>query len=341
MELLKKIGFLLFVIFVLFLFIWALYLPKKESTEIIKKTLEEQKQRLDLYFRGVTFQEIVGGIKYWEIKAKTSSLNKDTGIATLKDTYGTFFENGMPTLKFLSPLAVWNMNKKEIQLKDVIGFDAKSEDKVSRFLSEAKKVDITTFTLPARYQKRGEGYFFKAKKLSWRLADQKISCGGGIWLTKGEISGLGRELQADVGLQKVLLKGNPKVVLVNRDIITIEAQAFTVDSPTDTLSADGGVTLTSDHIKIKTQKINYRQRDNQIEIIKSVHITYRDILATADQALYDITKQVITLSQNTRLKRQDSIMTGDKITVSLKDKTFKISGKTKAVISEEEFQEKK
>jgi len=337
MEIIKRIGFFVFVVFILFLFIWALYLPKKEATQTIKKTLEEQKQRLDLFFQGVTFQEAVGSVKYWEIKAKSSSLNKDTGVVTLKDSQGTFFKSGRPVLKFISPQAVWNMNKKEIHLKDAVGYDVKSEEGVQKFLAEAQKYQTSVFTLPVRYRGAGEGYFFMAKNLSWKLADQKLLCRGGIWLNKGDIFGQGRELTADVGLEKVKLRGDPRIILSNQYLTTIEAREFQVDSVKDILSAEGGVTLRSSDVKITAARIIFKQRLNLIEIFKAVNITYRDILATGDKALYDMKKEMIDLLHNTRLKRGKNTLTGDKIAVSLKDKTFKISGRTKAVITEEEL----
>ncbi|MFA4967277.1 MAG: LptA/OstA family protein [Candidatus Margulisiibacteriota bacterium] len=335
-DLLKKAAFFILVVFILFLFVWALYLPKQDVTKTLTKTIEEQKSRMDMLFEGVTFQETQNGIKYWEIKAKTSSLNKSTGRAELKEARGTFFKAGKPALKFISPYVIWNMNKKEITLKEPIGFDEKAESKVQELIKKAR--DISTFILPARALKKEEGYFFKARELNWVLKDKQIVCSGGIYLKKGEISGLADKLEADVGLERVKIFGKPCVInLINQSINTLEAQSFIVDSVNDKLTASGGIVLTTEGLKLTAMEMNYLQDKDTILFKPSVKITYLDAQAKSDIASYDVKNRVISLEKNAELTRNGSNLTGDKVLVSLKNKTFKVFGKSKIVIPGEDI----
>ncbi|MBI5698978.1 LPS export ABC transporter periplasmic protein LptC [Candidatus Saganbacteria bacterium] len=308
MEFLKRLGFSAFVLFILFLFVWALYLPKEEIATTISRTLEQQRDRLDLFFQGVTFQESSNGVKYWEIKAKSSSLNNTTGLATLEEATGYFYESGRPALKFISPRAFWQMDQKEIYLENPLGYDVKSEGSIRKFLAEIKDKDVSVFSLPARYRTSGEGTLFKAKRLSWRMTNKKLLCEGGIWLNKGEITGTGDTLQADVGLKKVLLLGHPRVVIMNEYPTQIVADEFEVDSPSDTLLARGRVEMQSGQIKV-----------------------------SANKAVYDQRAQTVTLTGNTRIYRQGSWLSGKTIVFSVKEKTFKVQGQTRVVIPEEEI----
>ena len=309
MEFLKRLGFAAFVLFILFLFIWALYLPKEEIADTISRILKQQRDRLDLFFQGVTFQESSGGVKYWEIKARSSSVNNTTGLATLEEATGYFYESGRPALKFLSPRAFWQMSQKEIYLENPLGYDVKSEGRIREFLSEIKDKDVSVFSLPARYRTAGEGTLFKAKKLSWKLTNKKLLCEGGIWLNKGEITGTGDTLQADVGLKNVLLYGHPRVVIMNEYPTQIVAEEFEFDSPSDTVLARGQVLMQSGQIKVY-----------------------------ADRAVYDQRAQTVTLTGNTRIDRQGSHLSGKTIVFSVKDKTFKVQGQTRVVIPEEEIE---
>ena len=336
MNFLKGLIFFVFVIFILFLFIWALYLPKSDITANLGKTLEEQRARLDLYFQGVTFQESEGGRKYWEIKAKTSSLNKTTGIATLTETRGTFFRSGKPVLKFISPYVTWDMVKKEIFLKEPIGYDLKAERKVRALIKETK--NVSSFILPARALKKGEGYFFRAKNLNWELKTEKIICSNGIYLKKGEISGFADKLEADVALEKVNISGNPCTMnITNQSLATLEARNFTVDSLKDELSASGGIKLLANSLKLLSRDLIYKQKDDTIYFKSDVQVVYHDAQAFSDVASYNIKTREITLGNNARLLRRGSQLTGDKVIISLNDGTFKVVGKTKIVIPEEEI----
>lgn len=338
MNLIKRIASVIFIVLILMLFVWALYLPKKEATETVSEVLKTQKERLDLYFQGVTFQETVNGIKYWELKAKTSSMNRDTGIANLNSARGTFFESGKPALKFIAPKAVWDMNKKEIELIDPLGYDVKSERNINKFLRAYKsKKGYSIFRLPALFKKRGEGYLFKAQNLNWKLSTKKILCSEGIWLTKGEVTGIARELSADVALEKVVLSGSPKIFINNQDITTIEAERFEVDSLQDIISAKNNVTLSTDDIHLVADDVKYLQKYRLLQLKGNIRINYKGAHATSNLANYHMDRQIIEMTEDPSLKQAGSILKGEKIIVSLKDKQFRVIGKTKTIIPEKEL----
>ena len=80
-------------------------------------------KRADLSFKDVTFEEVVAGIKYWQLKATTAKINKSTEIATLRQANGTFFKKGRAVLCFKSPAAIWDMKNKQIVLDKPLGYD--------------------------------------------------------------------------------------------------------------------------------------------------------------------------------------------------------------------------
>lgn len=304
MELLKKISFFLFTAFILFLFIWALFIPKGEISHKIAEVIKTQSERADMAFRGVTVSEVVDGIKYWEIKAKASDINEDQSLAILKDTDGTFFEKGQPGLKFISPEILWQMNDKEIEMKRPFGFDVGSEKKARETLKDPQK---NIFSLPF---KNGRGYYFKAEKLKWRLKDKKIFCAGDIWIRKGNVIGKAETLQSDVKLEDVTLGGNPFMVIGSPQLVTIEAEYFEVNSIKDTILAKNNVTIANNDKK-----------------------------AFGDNGIYDIKKGQLSLTGNVRLKQGESYLTGEIISYIVKEGRFKLSGKSRAIISEKSLKE--
>ena len=126
MEIAKKILFAIFSFFILFLFIWALYLPKSDVNRTIADIFTGQKNKIDLIYKGVVFEEIDNGVKYWELKAASSSLDNRSKIVVFENTKGTFFKNSSPTLYFVSPNASWFIDSKKIILIKPLGFDSPS-----------------------------------------------------------------------------------------------------------------------------------------------------------------------------------------------------------------------
>ena len=294
MELIKKLLFFVFVIFILFLFIWALFLPKTEISQTIAKAIKSQSKRSDLSFKGVVVSEISNGTKYWEIRAKTSDLNNDNNTVILKDTNGSFFEKNKAELNFISPEIVWKMDKKEIKMKQPFGFDSKSKNKVKKLLNNSRQ---NIFNLP---DKDGAGYYFKARDLTWKQKENKISCKGNIWFRRNKIIGYAQTLKSDIKFAHVLLGGDPKIVITKPQVTTIEAMYFEFNGPKDTIMAHGDITILSGSAK-----------------------------AYGKVGDYDLINELVTLKGNVKLEQEK---TGEIITYSVKNDRFEISGKSKAII---------
>lgn len=338
MEFLKKLSFFLLVIGILGLFVWALYVPKQDIAQnLIDSTLKEQKNRSDLFYKGVTFQEVENGVKFWEIKAKTSSINNSTKIASLEGTNGTFFQKGKPVLTFIAPSALWQMDKKQIDIYRAIGYDANS-DKASIDSIINKSKDMPTyFELPAKYKGKGRGFFFKAENLSWDINDKNLFCKNGLWLQKGNISGMAKTLKGDVALEKVIISGNPIMYISNGYPAQLQAEQFLVDSKKNELSAKNGVTLTANKIVLKTAQAVFDQDKNIIHLSGGVTATYKNYRTTSQNAEYNVYQEKITLKTKAKLIRGKVELTGDKVAVNVKNRSFSISGKSKIVVPDEEM----
>ncbi|MFH2034598.1 MAG: LptA/OstA family protein [Candidatus Margulisiibacteriota bacterium] len=336
MDLAKKLLYLLFFGGILFLFIWAVYVPKEDVSKRISSILEEQVERQDVYFEGVTLQEVYGGQKFWEIKARSSSINKDSNIATLEAATGTFFEKNKPVLNFIAPRALWNMDKKEIYLLNPIGYDVAMEKDIKNLLARQKEKHF--LELPENYKGKGRGYFFRAKNLYWSLANKKIVCPDGIWLFKGNMIGYGRQFEADVTMEKVVLSGDPRITIIDTSLTTVEAQSFIADNPRNTIFATDGVVLISEGIRIYADNVVFDQKKKEINLSNNVEVTYLGIKATAKKASYDVAKARITLFDSALLERNNSALKGDKVIISVKEKEFKVSGKTSVTIPEKELE---
>ena len=228
------------------------------------------------------------------------------------------------------------MERKEIILQNPIGYDLKAEPRIASLIKQAK--NISTFILPARAQNRNEGFFFKARELSWKLSTEKIICVGGIYLKKGELAGMAEKLESDVGLEKVNIFGSPCVInLINLSLTSLEAKTFLVDSLNDVITASGGIKLTADGFKLTADQLEYRQREDTLFFRPMVEINYLGTRAESKVASYNIKKNEIAMTDNAKLTRGGSQLTGDRVMVSLKHKTFKVVGKTRIVIPDEEI----
>ncbi len=317
-------------------FYWALFVPKEDISRRIYQTIKEQESRADLAFKKVTFEESTGGEKFWQLQADSAVVNKSTGIATLRTTEGLFYKNGRPVMKFRSPAALWDMKKKEIFLDQPLGYDVNSEKQIAVLLKTAPPGG-SVFTFPKTYQK-GLGYWFQAKNLSWKVADQQLVCTGGIVLNKGEITGRAEKLTGDVEFKKVLLDGSPRVELAQPQgaPVTIEAAQFELDSAADRLTARGNPVITWQDARISSLSASYDQPGNKIELAGNVEIGYRDIRAWGASADYPTRKELIVLSGEARARQADSQLSSDQVMVSLKDRKISLLGKSRVVIPAEQ-----
>ncbi len=335
MKLSYQILLITFLIFIASIFYWAIFAPKEDISDRITRTLQEQEKRADLTFKDVSFEEIVSGVKYWKLTAKVAMVNKSTDIATLRNSKGTFYKKGKAVLRFISPAALWDMKKKEIYMDKPLGYDVKLESKISSLLRKIKKSNQSIFTLPGLYEK-GPGYWFKAKNCSWKFADQKLLCTGGIIINKGEVTGYSDNLQADVALENILLKGDPKIVIkpVNSSPITVEADIFEVISNQDIIIARGNPKVFWGDAEIVSTDIKYLQREKILELSGWAQVKYKDIRAWGKSAKYYAEEQKIVLEGDAGAVQADNRLSGKKIQVSFKDQKISILGRGKAVFSD-------
>lgn len=336
MKIWHRITLITFVLFIASIFYWALYAPKQEISERIYETLKEQEGEADLSFKDVTFEEVVAAVKYWELSAKTAMVNKSTGIATLRNAGGTFFKDGKAVLRFRSPAALWDMKKKEILLDKPLGYDISLEPKIAALIKNNQRSVFSRFTLPRIAQKES-GYWFQAKNLSWKLADQKLLCTGGIVLNKGEVTGYSSRLEGDVGFEKVFLEGDPKIIITppKTSPISLEADVFEVENSKDVILAHGNPIITWEEAKVTADDIKYLQVTETLKLNGSVKIKYKNIRATGNSASYLTSHGRIDIEGDAFAQQGENKLSGQKISVSLKDNKISVMGKGKVIISEE------
>lgn len=319
------------------IFYWFLNIPRGDLSQRIYQTIKEQQGRADLLFKKVTFEEVQAGTKYWQLEAEVGSINKSTGIATLQNANGTFFKQGKAALKFRSPAALWDMQKKEIFLDKPFGYDIALEKKIARILRNLKKSPFSVFNLPK--QRKGDfGYWFQANNLSWKLTDQKLICRGGINLNKGEVSGFAEKLESDVGLESIQLTGNPHIIVAPAGVspVTLEAVSFGVFGSQESFVAYGNPVVSWKDARITAQSARYLQIPQKLELNGNVNINYQDILARGNSADYFTNEQKIILSGEAHAEQANNHLSGDKVQVSLREKKIAVIGKSHVIIHEEE-----
>lgn len=334
----KSFSLILALVFIAGLFYWSLFVPKEEITERIQRTIKEQEKRADLSFKKVTFEEVSAGIKYWELTAETAMINKDQKIAALKTVQGTFFKKGKRSLKFTSPSAIWDMDKKEIYLDKPFGYDIALESKAAKIMKSIRDKPLSVFNFPKIYKKE-PGYWFRANNLSWKLSDQKLVCSGGILLNKGEITGFAQSLAGDVALEKFSLLGDPRIVIKPEDEppLTFEAEAFEVISTQDILIAHGNPRVTWTSAQVTADQAKYVQPENKLDFEGNVKLKYKDIDAAGQTASYLTLSQQVTLKGQAWATQGNDSLKGEKILVSLKDKKISLVGRSRVVITEEKL----
>jgi len=321
-------------------FVWAL-LPKDNFSDKISEKLDKEKEKADVIFNDATLAEVYDGIKYWELIAKNALINRSIGKADLFIVDGLFFDKGKPTIKFLAPSAIWYINKNEIFLSNPIGYDIKYDKTIKDELAKVKDIAKlkSVFHLPTKVGEKYEGYWFSAKNLNWKLSTKRLICSGAISLTKGNIVIDAEKLEADVGLEKVLLTGKPSGDLfTDSKKIHVVADTFFVDSSQDMIIADQNVIITRNGTKIITTKAVNDQRQSVIELYGDVFLTDGEIKAYAKNASYDTINNKIALIEKAKAIRDGNAVFGDKIIVLLGQNKVIIQGRSKATIKEKELQ---
>jgi lipopolysaccharide export system protein LptA len=323
--------------FIGWFFYWAIFSPKTDLSHFINATIKEQAKQADLSFNKVSFEEIAEGEKFWQLSAATAMVNKSTGVATLQTTNGTFYKKGKAVLKFQSPSALWEMKKQEIYLDKPLGFDAAYEKQIKALAAASRADPLSVFTLPAQHRK-GLGYWFQARNLSWKVADQLLFCTGGIRLNKGNVSGQAQTLKGDVEFNKVILEGKPVFTISpnNSAPVTIEARDFAIASAQDQLSANGEPVITWQDARVTAREAVYQQNKKRLHLKGDVKVIYKDIDASGAAADYLIEQQKIILTGAARATQAGSNLSGDRLIVSLKDQKISLAGRSRVVVTQEE-----
>ncbi|MCX5748954.1 MAG: LPS export ABC transporter periplasmic protein LptC [Candidatus Saganbacteria bacterium] len=298
--------FSLFILFILLLgliSVWTVLIPKETVSEKISKTLVEQKKKADMFMKGVTFAEIVDGVKYWEIKSITSQINKTTGVAVLSDIKGSFFKNGIPSVKFVSPTVKWDMNRKEIRIESPLGYDNK--------------------------------FKFETPYLDWSLSSKKLFTDQDVVFEGDGMTVKGKGLSADAGLETMVLKGGPKAdISQDGETMEIEARTFEVNGQTGSILASGEAKAERGDLSIRAESLFYDKEKNKASAAGSVRISYKDIRASSDHAVYDVKNNAIFLSGSAKATREDNELTGDKLIIDIKNNKIMIRGRTKVIVDE-------
>lgn len=341
----KKIVIWLFVLFILLLFLWAIFSPKDTFEEKIQQTLAEQKERADLKFVDVTFSETFGGVKYWELDAKTSSFNKDQETADLVIVNGRFYKNNDPVLKFISPKVFWNMQQKEITIQNPLGYDLVTEKNLKnlqRLIGKQTDPQII-YKSAANISGRIAGAWFKANQLNWNLKIKKLFCSSGIVFNRGAITIYAKNLEGDVALSMVALTGDPIAQLILKEenavvkATTVTADKFLVNSRDNKISAVDNVLVEAKDTSITAKQADYAINADQLVLTGKINIMHKDIQAVCRRATLLPAKETVILEKGARAQRDQNEIRGDKITINLKNAKISVAGKTKIVVSDEEF----
>lgn len=317
-------------------FYWAMFAPKQDVSQVIYQTIKEQQGRADLSFKQVSFEEVGNGEKFWELRAAKAVVDKDSGVATLQETIGTFYKRGRPVLTFRSPAALWDMKEKEIFLDKPFGYDLAYEKQLASLLKTIAARPGSLFTVAQKYQ-RGSGYWFQARNLSWKMADQQLLCTGGIVLNKGTITGYADSLRGDVELKLVRLEGAPRLVIVpvKSSPVTFEAASFELDRELDLFIARGNPRVKWREATVTSDFGKYYQAEEKIELVGRVRINYHDISASGARANYLLATQQIVLSGQARADQGDNHLSSDQVMVSLREQKISLLGRSKVIINEE------
>jgi lipopolysaccharide export system protein LptA len=338
MNFFKRLPIYLLLLLILLLLFWALFVPKQDFSEKIGKTLEEQKRRADMFFNMITVKEIVNGVKYWEIRARSSEMDKAPNITYMKDTYGTFFENGQPVLKMLAPTATWRMNNNEIFLTEPIGYDMKFEKNFKGRIEDLRDIKDTrsVFHLPLSSSQKDTGYWFKAHNLDWKLLNKNIACRDGITLTKGTVVVLSDRLEADLSMEHITLTGKPRASM---DSVTLEATTIEVDSSYDYIYANGNVTALRPDGSISADKALFKQNENLVSFEGGVRVSYLGLSAWGDNAVYLVDEEKATIFGRAGATRGNDTLVGKEISVDFKNNKVAVKGSSTVQINEDKLKE--
>jgi len=307
---LKKIFASLIFLFIVWIFFWAVFIPKESLNQRVSREMEHQKRKIDLFMKGVTFSEIIDGRKYWEIKAVTSQINKDSGIALLSDINGYFFRNGKPSIKFIAPSVEWDMKKKEIVINSPKGQD--------------------------------NNYKFAVPDLRWSMDRKKVWTDGDVTLSSAGGSINGRGLLGDIELSKMTIMGSPKAAFASKGRkIDITADAFEIYGAAGDLSAIGNAKAMMGELLVSAESIRFFKAKEDVLAAGGVDVSFKDIKARADFARFNLKGNVVMLSGNAKASRYGSQMAGGKLKIDMRNNKILLEGKTEVFVEEEDLENNK
>ncbi len=299
---LKRIFAFLILFLVAWMFYWALFIPKESLSGRITRELERQSAKLDLFMRGVVFSEIVDGKKYWEIKALTSQINKDTGQALLSDVNGTFFSSDVPSLSFTAPSVVWDMKGKEIKIDRPKGSDG--------------------------------NYRFTVPDLSWSLGRDSFWTDGAVILEGNNGSVRGKGLYGSPGKSGMTVKGSPVAVFSKgRTRLDLRADSFSFNASGD-ITADGSCEASMDDLSVTADRMKYSKSRMEISALGKVAVRYHDIKASSDRAVFSVGGSTVMLSGRASALRQGSSMKAGRLKIDMKNNRIVMEERTEVFVEE-------
>lgn len=302
----KKVFASLILVLVLWLFYWAIFVPKESLTGRISRELERQSSKLDLFMKGVVFSEIIEGKKYWEIKALTSQINKDTGKALLNDIQGVFFSDGKPSVRFTAPSVIWDMKERQIRIESPKGFDG--------------------------------SYNFSVPDLSWSLSRDSFWTDGPVVFQSAQGTIKGRGLSGSPGKAGMTIKGDPVASFSWRGkVMRLQAKSFGLDGTRGNISASGGCTASMDALSVTAEEMEYFRAKMEVSARGKVKLSYRDIKASADNALFRLGGNTVTLSGNAAASRQGSRMSAGRLKIDMKNNRIIMEERTEVFVEEEDL----
>jgi lipopolysaccharide export system protein LptA len=302
----KKTFGILVLLLVAWLFYWAIFVPKESLTGRISRELERQSSKLDLFMKGVVFSEIVEGVKFWEIKARTSQINKDTGKALLRDIDGMFFSNGDPSLRFTAPSVVWDMKSRQIKIDSPRGFDG--------------------------------NYNFTVPDLTWSLSRDSFWTEGPVVFVSGQGTIKGRGLSGSPGRSGVTIKGRPVASFSKgKSVLRLQADAFSLDGMKGNLKASGGCQASMDALSVTAKEMEYFKAKSEVVVRGNVKVSYLDINASADTAVFATGGSAVTLSGKASAERLGSRMSAGRLKIDMKNNRIIMEERPEVFVKEEDL----
>jgi len=303
----KKIFSFFLIISLIWLFYWALFVPKESLTLKISKELQKQTKKIDLMVKGVLLTETIGETKIWQIRAVDSQINKDMGIAVLSQVQGIIFSQNKPYLNFDSPLVNWDLKKQLIKINTPTGSD--------------------------------KNYKFSMPFIEWYLKEDKFFSEGDIrfFSKNAEISG--NKLTGFLSQKSVFLNEKPIAQFrKGKDTLTLKAESFEIDGGNGNILAKKNCSITMNGLKILADNFVFVRKSNFVKAQGNVVFSYKDIFAKCEKISYLFGSADVILEGNVLATRASNTMRATRLKVNLKSNKIIMEGKTEVYVEDEEME---